>query len=171
MLPTRKAAISALLIVSLSSACDLAAERELAVERACTAALSRLWPQWSFPSISSEVSEWAERENERPTVTFGDFDGDGRTDVALLVQPFPESTSPMIAACLSGSGLDKPVVITDPYCYDGLTRQRRGQPYYDFATGLEGVYPSDGIHAYCFEKAGATYIIKGGRFEPIVDSD
>ena len=44
-------------------------------------------------------------------------------------------------------------------------------PKSDFTTELDGTYPKDGIHAYCFEKAGATYIVTGGAYREIVDSD
>lgn len=37
-----------------------------------------------------------------------------------------------------------------------------GAEYYDFETDSEGRYDRDGVHAYCYEKAGATYVYKDG---------
>ena len=48
-------------------------------------------------------------------------------------------------------------VIDKPYCSDGIAVSGRGGRYYDFEKGAEGAFKLDGVHAYCFEKAGATY--------------
>lgn len=133
--------------------------------------VSRLWPQWRFPDVSVEVREWAASQHVDPTVAYGDFDDDGEEDVAFMIQPETHSVSRKIVACLSSIGAAKPVVIEKPYCSDGIGTAQKGRRYYDYSTGLEGTYPKDGIHAYCFEKAGATYIFTNGSFREIVDSD
>ncbi len=148
-----------------------AALRDQAEFRQCRGAVAKLWPKWRLLNVSAEVREWATSRKEDPTVAYGDFDGDSEEDAALLIETAPQSGSIKIVACLSSIGAAKPVVVETPYCSDGVTRVSKGQRYYDFATGLEGTYPQDGIHAYCFEKAGATYIFSDGSFRQIVDSD
>jgi len=41
----------------------------------------------------------------------------------------------------------------------------------NYETGKNVTYRSNGVHAYCFEKAGGTYLYENGRFELVVDSD
>jgi hypothetical protein len=137
----------------------------------CREAIARLWPRWHSPDVSPEVRQWATAQGEDPTVAYGDFDDDGREDIALLVRTGPPSDSLKIVACLSRLGATKPVVIQEPYCSDGIAKAQKGRRYYDYSTDREGTYPKDGIHAYCFEKAGATYIFSNGSFREIVDSD
>ena len=62
-------------------------------------------------------------------------------------------------------------LIDKPYCGDGIALAPKGQSYHDFTTETEGVYKFDGVSAYCFEKAGATYQFENGAFRQIVDSD
>ncbi len=150
---------------------DAALPHQTELNRQCRGAVDKLWPQWQFPHVGTEVREWATSRQEDPTVAYGDFDDDTRTDVALLIHTASQPGSIKIVACLSSIGATKPVVIETPYCRDGITRVSKGQRYYDFAIELEGTYPKDGIHAYCFEKAGATYIFSDGSFRQIVDSD
>jgi len=157
-------------ILGLAAFGGVALRDQTALNQQCREAVDKLWPQWRFPKVSPEVREWATSRREDPTVAYGDFDGDGRQDVALLIQTASESASIKIVACLSRMGATKPVVVEKPYCTDGIRRVLKGKRYHDFSE-REGTYPKDGVHAYCFEKAGATYIFTDGSFQQIVDSD
>ena len=72
----------------------------------------------------------------------------------------PPSKSP-IEICLN----------TRSACNDGIAISRKGVRYYDFENDKEGVYARDGVHAYCSEKAGATYQFENDAFRRIVDDD
>ena len=137
----------------------------------CRQAIAKQWPQWRPRDVSSEVREWAATVNEDPTVAHGDFDDDGKEDVALLIQLADRSDSVRIVVCLSSVEVTQPMMIGSPYCSDGIGSTSKGKRYYDYGTDSEGTYPRDGIHAYCFEKAGATYIYEGASFREIIDSD
>ena len=152
--------IFVLLSLALAASANVSPRHRTELQRHCREAVTKLWPQ----------REWAKSHKEDPTVAYGDFDGDGKEDVALLIQPTARPDTLRIAACLS-SIPRRPVVIERPYCSDGIERVLKGQRYYDYDTGREGAYPRDGIHAYCFEKAGATYIFLGNSFRRIVDDD
>jgi hypothetical protein len=112
-------------------------------------------------------------------MVWADFDSDKRLDVALLIQrgsdrnlDYPERLDFLyIAVCrntISGPVLH---LIEKLYCGDGIAVSQRGRRYYDFERETEGVYSHDGVHAFCFEKAGATYQFEKGSFRRIVDSD
>ena len=163
--------VVAFLGLALAAFADAAMHDPTELNRQCRAVVEHRWPQWRFPDVSTEVREWATSRKEAPTIAYGDFDGDGRKDVALLIQTVPQSGSIKIVACLSSRGATQPMVVEQPYCTDGITRVPKGQRYHDFTTELDGTYPKDGIHAYCFEKAGATYIVTAGSYREIVDSD
>jgi len=145
----------------------------------CETQLSIKFTIWRFAPVTPEVAAFAKSIHEDPTITYGDFDGDGRKDVALLIQngDNPESGYPRrldslnIAICLNTKGGVKLYLIDKPYCGDGITRAPKGQLYYDYDTGKRGTHRLDGVSAYCFEKAGATYEFENGAFHQIVDSD
>lgn len=133
----------------------------------CASALDRQLNGWDFPPINRYVFDGATRAGKNPFVTTGDFDNDKTSDVAFLIV---KDSKRRIAVCLSGRR-GVAVFIPDPYCGDGISLVRRGAEYHDFETDSEGRYDRDGVHAYCFEKAGATYIYKDGAFQAVVDSD
>ncbi len=131
----------------------------------CEAQLTAKLTQWRFAPITPQVAAFAKSRHENPTITYGDFDGDGRQDMALLVQhgANPDSNYPRrkdslhIAVCLNTSTGVKLYLIDKPYCGDGITRASKGKPYCDYVTNKKGDYKLDGVGVYCFEKAGATY--------------
>jgi len=146
---------------------------------ACKAKIDARFTKWRFASLDPEVAEYSRSRQVDPTITHGDFDGDGRGDIALLIQdgPNPKTEYPErldslhIAACLNMKAGIKLFFIDRPYCGDGITLTPKGRAYYDYDTGEEGTYRHDGIGAYCFERAGATYEFENGVFRQIVDSD
>ena len=167
----RRAVIAGVLGLALTMPTDEAAHGQSDLVRQCRQAVSARYPQWQPPAVDPAVRDWARSRNEDPIVAFGDFDDDGTQDVALLVRIAPPPRSMRIVVCLSSLGSAKPVVIDNPYCSDGITRVPKGTQYSVVDSNVEGTYPKDGIHAYCFEKAGATYIFSNGAFQMTVDSD
>ena len=152
---------------------------ELSLLRDCESRITAKWKQWKLATVPKEVAEYASTRQENPTIVYGDFDGDRRGDVALLIQvgaspspDYPERLNSLhIAVCLNAPGGLMLHLIDKPYCGDGIALRAKGTAYYDHETEQRGVYQNDGIHAYCFEKAGATYQFGGGTFRRIVDSD
>jgi hypothetical protein len=163
--------IVVLLGLTLAASSDAHPRHRAELQRQCRKAVAKLWPQWRFADLSVEVREWAKSQKEDPAVAYGDFDDDAKEDVALLIRPSARPSTLKIVVCLSSLGSRRPVVIERPYCSDGIARVSKGQRYYNYETDRGGTYPKDGIHAYCFEKAGATYIFTAGSFSRIVDSD
>lgn len=135
---------------------------------ACQSEISRLGPKWRLASVSKEVRDAAKKSGEDPRVAYGDFDEDTRQDVALLVES--GAFQKKIVFCLSSTP-GQSLVVNDPACTDGIIRMAKGERYYDLKTDTNSWYPRDGVHAYCFEKAGATYLLENGTFKQIVDSD
>ena len=133
----------------------------------CAIQLDEQLNGWVLPPVDLDVFYGVTRDGDNPFVTTGDFDSDEKDDTAFLIL---RDGQKKIAVCLSG--MDSALLIGDLYCNDGIARVRKGATYYNFDTDSEGRYASDGIHAYCYEKAGATYLYKkDGTFERVVDSD
>jgi hypothetical protein len=150
-------------------------------EKRCGEQLDNSLRQWSISSVTGEVAEWAKSRRMNPTFVQGDFDGDGRADIALLIQnrsepslEYPERAySSLVAVCLSRPTSVTLHLLKEPYCSDLIARSPKGERYYDFETDRRGTYPSDGVKTVCFEKASATYVYEkqAGSFRRIVDGD
>ncbi len=167
------------LALATSTLCLRAETNQERLLHTCEARIAAKFKQWRFPPVTAAVAAFAKNRHQNPTVTVGDFDGNGRKDVALLIQdgsaPDPNYPNRLdslhIAVCLDKKTGVELYFIDKLYCGDGIMRAPKGKSYYDFNTEKKGVYLFDGVSAYCFEQAGATYEFDNGAFRQIVDSD
>ncbi len=146
---------------------------------ACKTALNVELPGWELSPPPAELTAYAEEQRFETNIARADFDADGSEDLALLVVSKlrrPEAdrktrSSQYIAVCLSKSKKSQLIFIKEPYCGDGISVSPKGAEFYNYETEKKDKYPTDGIHAYCFEKAGATYLFRNGAFRRVIDSD
>ncbi len=142
------------------------------VPAACRAKIDAKLSSWRLATPSAEVAKWAAEMKEGPTVLHIDLDGDGvRDTAALIVTGAGDPPAHHIAVCMSRKAGPELHVISDLYCWDGIMIAKKGTRAHDFENDTYVTYRTDGVHAYCFEKAGATYLFRNGRFIRIVDSD
>ena len=146
-------------------------------------ALDRMHPGWRIAEVSRAVrAAVADRLGPVPNVILGDFDGNGRQDVAVLIEyrnvAEPEKAfthyAEIIAFLDTGRGyeairVDDRVPGPDPDRY--LTLQKRGARGFDFEANTRFTYPHDSIGAWFFEKAGGTYIYDKGSFRFVLEED
>ena len=138
----------------------------------CRAKIDARLPGWQPKVPSAEVVAFAKAEKFDPTIVDADLDDDGQRDAAvLLIAGTGATRNVQIAVCMSRKAGPELHIIRDPYCSDGISLTKKGSAGFDFETDKEIKYRTDGVHAFCFEKAGATYLYRGGRFIRIVDSD
>ena len=115
---------------------------------------------------------YAKQNNLTTNVARADFDDDGTRDTAVLVVvPNGRDANKHIVVCLARKTGIRAYFIRDPYCGDGIDVTPKGSRVYDYETGRNVTYRTNGVSAYCFEKAGATYLFENGGFKRIVDSD
>jgi hypothetical protein len=91
--------------------------------------------------------------------------------MALLLRPKDGTGQYAISVCLTSKPTAVPELIRDVNTTAPLSTTVKGSEYYDFDAGAEGRYELDGVGSYCCECCGATYILRGGHFVEIVDSD
>jgi len=142
------------------------------LSNACRAEIECRILGWRHSPPSDDLAAYAKQKNLETNIAQADFDGDGIRDTAvLLVVPTEGRQVQHIAVCLERKAQVKLHLIREPYCGDGISVARKGQTVHDYETGKNVTYRTNGVHAYCFEKAGGTYLFKNGRFELVVDSD
>jgi hypothetical protein len=139
-----------------------------AISASCRSAIDSEVRNWKVPTISKDVATWAQQEHFNPVVAFGDFDGNGEADEAVLVET---SSSTMIAVCFSKRHKLTLRLIEQPYCSDYVAMSPARSEHYNYDTDATETIQRDGISVGCFEKAGATYVYGHGAFRKIVDSD
>ena len=145
--------------------------------------LDRLHPGWRIAGLNAEVrQDVGSLLGPTPNVIAGDFDGNGRPDVAVLVE-YPNTDEPEKAfthyvEALAFLNTDRGFVhfklrdrspAPNPDLY--LTLQRRGAEGFDFHARKKFIYAHDSIGEWWFGKAGGTYIYEAGRFRRVTESD
>ena len=162
--------LPALALALLVFVCTPAESAE--VPAACRAKIDARLPGWRLATPSAEVTKWAAEMKEGPTILQLELDGDGvRDTAALIVTGAGDPPAHRIAVCLTRKAGPELHVIDDLYCSDGIMIAKKGTRAHDFENSRYVTYRTNGVHAYCFEKAGATYLFRNGRFIRIVDSD
>jgi len=142
--------------------------------------LNRNFPEWSFPEVSEDdcgaVRECGGREAYAQMIK-GDFNNDGLTDYAVLIQQSAEAND---------KGVAKPLIVQIvaffrkpggykmyPVTSEGgstLILMRKGETDYDYEGQRDFTYPRDSIFSG-MGMGGTSYIWENGRFRALTTSD
>ena len=114
--------------------------------KAVKASLDKNFPGWEYPFVSNDIRRFLKEHvsvDARPEVIAGDFDGDGQTDYAVLIEygavaktqepPRPPSHDFYLVALLNRPAGYEMSRIGEGGEYLGL--KRRGNRDYDYETG------------------------------------
>jgi hypothetical protein len=139
----------------------------LIVLAASSPALSQ---EWSAESCSAALQgAYSPFSGRSGASTRGDFNGDGKTDFALLLDNSRGTRKSAIGVCLSKE--PRPLLITAPYATATISTKPRGTAYMDRETGKKGAYERDVISVSDGPGAGASYVLRVGVFARVVDGD
>jgi len=145
--------------------------------------LDRRFPGWRFSEVSGEVQQFLRERHPGalPNLIKGDFDGNGQTDYAVLIEhgnfdrrgkAFGRVVE-LLAFLRRGSGYKlftlERTSPANPELY--LTLAGKGAEGHDFHAGRNFRYPNDSIGFDFFGKAGGTYIYRRGKFRYVYKSD
>ena len=155
----------------------------LRAPKAIGAYLDRNYSGWGIPEIAPEWKQYfaSRKDGSVPHLVKGDFDGNGKTDHAVLIIHGTVSNSAgavngkrscVIVFLTSRRGY-RPVVIFDdvysPEVY--LDRARKGQEDYNIETQRKFTYATDAVVVINAEKTAKSYVYRKGRFRPITTGD
>ena len=101
--------------------------------------------------------------------TVGDYNSDKIPDFALLLSPKSNDRKQSIGVCLSNVSI--PVLINYAYVPGNIFTKPKGSRYDDYDLGKSSIYERDVISVNNNECCGASYVLRGGVFVEIVDSD
>lgn len=144
------------------------------------AILDKRFPGWRYLPVDNEIRTFLKgyvSENARPDLINGDFDGNGQTDFAILIEentrsPKAASTkmrkARLVVFLNNAAGLQ--IKVLDP---EGayLVLMKRGDWDYSYETDQYFTYQHDAIFTGIFEKGGTSYVYRKGRFRSIITSD
>jgi hypothetical protein len=135
---------------------------------ACSTEIGNRLKDWRPLKVTAEVRERSKSQRFNPIVTKGDFDGDGREDVAVLGR---SGGAAVLTICFDRGSLPTLYIIRKPYCDDLVETARKGGVHLNVETGKLVKLKCDGVSVSCFDRASATYVWNGTAFTLIPDSD
>jgi hypothetical protein len=148
------------------------------------AGLDAKYPGWRLAEASTAVQDFVERSSRgsRPSLLVGDFDGNGQSDYALLIEHAnfdgrgkAFSHVKQTIAFLAAAGRFRLVALDQPSPADAsvyLTLRKKGAAGFDFTANRKFTYPNDSIGYSYFEKAASgTYIYTNGAFRFVIEAD
>lgn len=151
---------------------EAAAAAGAGVPAPCRAAITSRWSDWRLSPPPADLARYARRADIETNIVRADFDNDNAGDVAvLLLTSGTRRGQRHLVVCLTRGSDVELHIVHDPYCGDGIRLMPRGTKAMDLDTGRNVTYRTNGIHADCYEKAGATYLFVNGRFRLVIDSD
>jgi len=125
---------------------------------------------WKIAEIDSGIVEYfrQNRSFEKPNLIKGDWNGDGRTDYAVLLQNRKIAEKRITVVLMKNKSGYKTYVLDANDC---LMSVKKGKRDYDFEARKTFRYRTDAIFSYIWEKAGVSYVWNNGKFRMIATSD
>jgi hypothetical protein len=144
----------------------------------CQRILERHFRGWRLAQVPNEVSEFFRNRQMpfKPNLVKGDFDGNAKTDYAVLIshgtlynsqkEPVGERRW-MVAFIRTKKGFRH-------FRFEGsefIALLKKGLKAYDYQTDKNFRYRTDAIFNGFWEKGGSSYVFEKGKFRAIVTSD
>lgn len=139
--------------------------------KGCKNFLNERFRSWKLADIKTGgIVEYYKRERrfERPNLIRGDFDGDGRTDYAALLENKNNAENMITVVLMRRQNGYKTYILEAADC---LMSVKKGEKDYDHEAQRSFRYKRDAIFSCFWEKGGSSYIFERGKFRAIVTSD
>ena len=163
------AAVAVCAAVALSGCRSTAPTKQAAIPPVLKEQLDKTFPGWHLHQVDPEALVFFENNcRGNPTITRGDFNGDGLEDVGLLIDQGKQRLL-IIAQRVKGTA-DYSLIRFEEWA-DYLRVSRKGAGGYDHNTGKGFVFPHDAVEANTFEKSARAYIFWDGKYHAAATSD
>ncbi len=132
--------------------------------------LQKKFESWKMAEVDEAISEYFKRTRpfESPNLINGDWDGDGRTDFAALLQRKTDPEKKIILVVMNKRNGFQNYFLEG---FDCLMSIKKGETEYDFEAKKNFKHKNDAIFSYIWEKAGTSYVWEKNRFRSILTSD
>lgn len=126
---------------------------------------------WEIAEIRSEIVEHHKTEKSPgfPNAIKGDWNGDGKTDYAFLLQSRSDKEKRILVALIaSRAGFTQHLI---GEAFDGIAFEKKGITRHDFDRNKALRLKNDAIFSFIWEKSGTSYFWQNGRFRGVLTSD
>lgn len=136
----------------------------------CKKILDKRFQSWKMAEIEPSIIEYFQRERsfEQPNLIKGDWNGDGKTDYAVLLENKNKAEDKIIVVLMRSKGNYKNYILDAADC---LMSVKKGKKDFDLVAKKSFRYKNDAIFSYFWEKAGSSYVFEKGKFRAIGTSD
>lgn len=144
----------------------------------CRKILDKNFRGWKFAEIRNDIVKYFKKihSNDKQNVLSGDWNGDGKTDYAALIE-FGKLRNSM-GKVIENRRLLIPFIRTSKgfrhFVFDGseyIAVDKKGSKGYSYEARKSFRFKADAIFDGFFEKGGVSYIWDKGKFRSVITSD
>jgi len=140
------------------------------IPQEAAAVLTARFRSWEIASPDDETaSYYATKQDLHPSVTKGDYDGDGSTDYAVFLSRKGNPSDRIVVALLARGNSFEATYAGKGFGY--LLTLPKGTRDFDYETRAYFRYRNDAILNAILDKAGWSLVYSKGRFVQLVTSD
>lgn len=139
----------------------------------CAKILDRNFKGWKMTKVSQDVADWFKKSKYAysPNLIKGDFNGDAKTDYAVLIEQTIDSQPRNSTIVFLNSAKGYKMFNIEGGDGDYLVFEKKGNKAFDHEKNKTFVYKTDAVTVGIWEKAATSYIWRSGKFVGIVTSD
>ena len=136
----------------------------------CKRILVKRFQSWRIAKIESSIIDYFKRDRsfEQPDLIRGDWNGDGKTDYAVLLENEKDPNKKITIALIKSRSSYSAYILDG---YDCIMSMKKGDKDYNFETRKTFRYKRDAIFTYHWEKGGDSFVFEKGKFRAILTSD
>ncbi len=139
----------------------------------CAKILDQNFKGWKMAKVNKDAADWFRKSKHSfaPNLIKGDFDGNAKTDFAVLIQQAVDSQPTNSTIVFMNSAKGYKMLNLEGGDGDYLIFEKKGRKAFDHEKNKSFIYKSDAVTVGIWEKAATSYIWKNGKFVGIVTSD
>ena len=142
----------------------------------CQKILDKQFSGWKMATVSSAITDYfrTEKISDAPNLIKGDWNGDGKTDYAALIEYGSEKIEDKMMPQTWTIAFLKTAKGYSFYKLEGgdyLQAVKKGTKGYDHDKQKAFVYRTDAITSNIWEKSATSYIWEKSKFKSVITSD
>jgi len=147
--------------------------RNITLPTGCAKLLDQKFKGWEMATVNKDIAEWFKTSNHpfQPNLIKGDFNGDAKTDFAVMIQRSVDSqpTNSTIVFIKSSKGYK--MFELENGDGDYILFDRKGTTAFDHEKNRSFKYRTDAVTVGLWEKSAVSHIWRNGKFVGVFVSD
>lgn len=147
--------------------------QKITLPAACAKILDKEFKGWKMAEVNKAAADWIKRSKKpfAPNLIKGDFDGNGKTDYAVMIQRENNAQPAISTVVFLHSAKGYKMFDLEGGDGDYIVLEKKGTRAFDHDKNKGFAHKYDAVSVGIWEKAATSYIWKNGKFNGVITSD